>query len=438
MYRWFLALRYLLQRPINLLGMLGVMLGVWALIVVVSIFSGYIAEVRDHIRATTADVTVFGLSPDSSFARVRKIVEADANVLHCAPRMAWVGLLHPTTAKAPRPPDLVANAEIGEDSRFVHLLGVDPQAELQVSGLRDWLAAVEAPEVRVAPETLLAPRGEQPALLLSERRLQLEGLVPGDKVRVTCARLHSRVGQDLEAEDLDYAVQGAFASKYVLFDASTTFVHIDTLRRLLATSTADACNVVAVRLRDPSTDAATAKRLERALSAEFGFDLYVQNWEQTNATFLSAVDHQRSLMKLVLFVIMVVAAFLMFATLSMMVTEKVNDIGILTAMGANRRGVMQVFLSCGLAIAGVGTALGIGLGCLSAMYLDAFNTWVRGAFDVDLFPTTIYNLKRVPYALDPVWIGQVASMAMGVSVVVSALPAWRAARHDPIASLRED
>ena len=437
MYRWFLALRYLLQRPINLLGMFGVMLSVWALLVVVSIFSGYIVEVREHIRATTADVSVFGLPVDCSFERMRKVIEADPNVLSSAPRMAWVGLLHPA-APGTAPPAMTANSAIGEDSRFVHLVGIDPDAELAVSGLAGWLAAVEDPALRIATGDLLQPTGGVPSLLLSERRLALEGLRPGHSVRVTCARMHQGAGQNLEADDLDLAVQGAFASKYVLFDASTSFVHIDTLRKLLAAETADACNVVAVKLRDPSTDAATAQRLTRALEHELGHPVYVQNWEQTNATFLSAVDHQRALMKLVLFVIMVVAAFLMFATLSMMVTEKINDIGILTAMGANRRGVLQVFLTCGMAIAAVGTVLGILFGCLSAIYLDDFNNWMRASFDVDLFPTTIYNLKRVPHDLDPVWIGQVALMAMGVSMVVSGLPAWRAARHDPIASLRED
>ena len=143
-------------------------------------------------------------------------------------------------------------------------------------------------------------------------------------------------------------------------------------------------------------------------------------------------------MKLVLFVIMVVAAFLMFATLSMMVTEKVHDIGILTAMGATRFGVLQVFMSCGLAIAVAGTVLGILLGCLSAVYLDDFNQWLRASFGIDLFPTTVYNLRRVPYHLDPLWIAQVAAMALGVGVVVSGVPAWRASRHDPVTSLRNE
>lgn len=448
MYRWFLAVRYLLQRPINLLGVLGVTLGVWALIVVVSIFSGYIAEVRNHIHATTADVSIFNLPPDCPFARVRDIVEADPNVRACAPRLVWTGMLHPTHTGPTRPIPRDVNHEIGEDSRFLHLIGVAPEAELAVSGLAGWLAATEASDLRVDPAELLRPlpasTGDSAAepvatILLSERRVALEGLERGSQVRVTCTRLHAKGnGQSVDVTTMTLALQGAFTTKYVLFDASTALVNIDSLRRLLGSDQPDACNVVAVKLIDPSQDQATAARLERALQENLRYGVYAQDWEATNAMFLSAVDHQRSLMKLVLFVIMVVAAFLMFATLSMMVTEKVHDIGILTAMGATRLGVLQVFLSCGLAIAAAGTALGILTGCISAVYLDTFNEWMRDTFAIDLFPTKVYNLRHVPYELDATWIGQVALMALGVGVVVSGVPAWRAARHDPVDSLRAE
>jgi lipoprotein-releasing system permease protein len=446
MYRWFLALRYLLQRPINLLGVIGVTLGVWALIVVVSIFSGYIVEIRSHIHSTTADVSISNLPPDCPFAAVRAVIEADPNVAACAPRIAWTGMLHPTRREVTADrPVRAADSEIGEDSRFLHLLGVDPEAELAVTGLREWLDATTTADLRVDRDRLLQPmpaagdgdHPPRPTILLSERRAELEGLRAGDQVQVTCSRLHSRQAQTVDVESMKLVLQGAFATKYVLFDANTAILHIDTLRQLLGSTSPDACNVVAVKLRDQSQDVATAARLERALQRELQFGV-AQDWQSTNSQILSAVDHQRSLMKLVLFVIMVVAAFLMYATLSMMVTEKVHDIGILSAIGATRYGILQVFLSCGLAIAAAGTVLGILTGCLSAIYLDDFNQWLRATFGVDLFPTNVYNLRHVPYDLDATWIAQVASMALGVGTLVSGVPAWRASRHDPVTSLRNE
>jgi lipoprotein-releasing system permease protein len=298
--------------------------------------------------------------------------------------------------------------------------------------------------VRVAESDLLQPRRLadgtlRPALLLSERRAAVEGLAPGMLAHVTCSRMYTEDAQTVDLVTSELVLQGAFASTHVLFDASNALVHIDTMRHLLSSKNADACNVVAVKLRDPRQDRATAARLERALDRELDWDpIDVKDWQATEALFLSAVDHQRSLMKLILFAIMVLAGFLMFATLSMMVTEKVHDIGILTAMGATRLGVLQVFLSCGLAITVAGTVLGIVAGCVSAVYLDDFNQWLRATFDVDLFPTQVYNLRRVPFHLDPTWIAQVAGMAWGVGLFVAGVPAWRAARHDPVESLRNE
>jgi lipoprotein-releasing system permease protein len=133
---------------------------------------------------------------------------------------------------------------------------------------------------------------------------------------------------------------------------------------------------------------------------------------------------------------MVVAAFLMLATLSMMVTEKTADIGILTAMGGTPSGVTMVFLACGLVITFVGVLVGTVTGIVTAVYLEEVRQAVRWATGIDLFPVDVYNLARVPCTIDPLWLLQVAGMAMATGFVVSALPALRAARHDPLVSLR--
>ncbi|MEO6598118.1 MAG: FtsX-like permease family protein, partial [Planctomycetota bacterium] len=142
------------------------------------------------------------------------------------------------------------------------------------------------------------------------------------------------------------------------------------------------------------------------------------------------------LLKIVLIVIMVVAAFLMLATLSMMVTEKISDIGILTAMGGTPMGVTQVFLACGLTITAAGVVLGLAAGAVTAVYLEEVRQALLWATGIDLFPLEVYNLDRVPCSIDALWLLQVAAMALGTGFVVSALPALRAARHDPLVSLR--
>jgi lipoprotein-releasing system permease protein len=263
----------------------------------------------------------------------------------------------------------------------------------------------------------------------------------GAAVKITSARLSNgtTAGQQLMWLDREFAVAGAYATRHHEFDGANCFVDIHHLRSMMDTTAADPVTEVVVRCKDPTVNTATAERLRQKLNAAGPESTFVVGtWQQLNEQFLSAVDHQRSLMKLVLFVIMVVAAFLMYATLSMMVTEKTHDIGILTAMGATRRGVMQVFVSCGFAVQLIGAALGAVGGCISSFYLDDLNKWLRATFGVDLFPTTVYNLERVPYDIDPLWIAQVVSVALVVGFVVSGLPAWRAARYDPLQALRNE
>jgi lipoprotein-releasing system permease protein len=440
MYRLFLALKYLRSRPIHALGMLGVTVGVWALIVVVSIFSGFIKEVRAHVRAASSDVVVFGLDWSASFDAVRQALLDDPNVLDCAPRVVWYGLLHAFGKSAQVSPQVGPLHAAGADSSFVMLIGIDPAREAEVTGFATWLAEV-APgrHVRDARSPFTVA-GERPGILLSERRLQLEFVPPGATVRISTARLHGGLQQALDFREHDFTIAGAFSTRHVAFDDTSAFLPIAALCRLLDLG-AGTCNEVVVKLRDPALGKETAARLERRLTEALpaaAFDVRVRTWEQRNQAFLSAVDHQRSLMKLVLFVIMVVAAFLMYATLSMMVAEKTHDIGILTALGATRWGVLMLSLACGLTIATLGALLGVLLGSLSAVYLDAFNHWLRASFGIDLFPSSIYNLKRVPYDLDPVWILTVLAMALGCGALVSSLPAFRAAGCDPLRSLRNE
>ncbi|MGA0059578.1 MAG: ABC transporter permease [Planctomycetota bacterium] len=445
MYRYFLALRYLLARPINALGVVGIMLGVWALIVVVSIFSGFLKEVARHLQSSTADMTAINLPEGVDFDEVRSIVEADENVAACSPRIVWQGLVHPFGEQVGRAAPPAGMSELGAATPFVSVLGIEPELERGGTGFRDWITGIEDPRIRVAdPDRPLDALDGLPALVLSRQRMAEDGVMAGDRAKLTVGRMRRSGGrEELDFRPLACRVAGAYETSYAGFDGLNVFVHIDTMRAFLSENPGTAsANEVAIRLHDPSDAEATAGRLQRALAegvtGRGSSWIRVRTWAEANAGRIGNVEHQRSLMKLVLFVIMVVAAFLMYATLSMMVTEKTHDIGILTAMGASPRGVMAVFTGCGVAIAVVGAGLGVAFGCLSSIYLDTLNTFLTENFGIDLFPVRIYHLRRVPYDLDPVWISQVAGSALVGGALVAAIPAGRAARYDPRDSLRNE
>ncbi|MEE2887185.1 MAG: FtsX-like permease family protein [Planctomycetota bacterium] len=437
MYRYYLALRFIASRPINLLGIGGVMLGVWALIVVVSIFSGYIREVKEHVNTVSADMVIVNLGNGVKFAVAQGILEADQNVAACSPRLVWGGLLHPNVEKGG--PTTPIPGALPKNGPYVTIVGIDPALEIATTGFGRWLEAVTDPALQVAQDTLQETRNW---VLLSPLRAAKMQLARGDSVPLTMARLQQTWdGGMTQFGRLDPQLVGCFSTDHAGFDTLTVYLHIEALRSLIAKGNPDFTNEIAIKLRDgsPTATEQTRRRIEGALFSHPDFQYpqpLVKIAGEQEQGLLNAVDHQRGLMKLVLFVIMVVAGFLVYATLSMMVTEKIHDIGVLSALGATRRGVLQVFMTCGLAIALSGTLCGIVSGCITSIYLDPFNAWLKQTWDIDLFPIDIYNLPHVPYHLDPWWILIVGSSSLLLGLIAAAIPALRAMRNDPLDALR--
>ncbi len=444
MYRLFLAIRYLLTRPINLLGMGGIAIGVWALVVVVSLFSGFLKVVEDHVQASSSDIVVSQLPPWSEWPVLRDEIMADPNVAGAAPRLLHYGLLIAPGKRPPPAPLPGRGALHGGDQPFLFVFGVDPALEAQTTQFGQWLRHLDIPdELRVADvNDPLAAHNGTPTVLIGLERMQREGLRVGDALKLTTANLKDdgegkRTAVKIE---VDLIVAGAYQTEHGGFDGNNVFVAKQTLQQELFPEAPHHVQEVAVRIHDKSQLSETADRLQRLVERaternQRGYG-QVQTWSEKNAPFLANVAHQRELMKIVLTVIMVVAAFLMLATLSMMVTEKTADIGILTAMGGTPFGVTTVFLSCGLVITAAGVVLGLVSGVITGIYLEEIRQAVLWAFGIDLFPLDVYNLTRVPCRIEPLWLVQVAGMAMVTGLIVSVLPALRAARHDPLISLR--
>lgn len=442
MYRLFLALRYLLTRPINLLGMAGITISVWALVVVVSLFSGFLQVVERHVHEASADIAVTGLPSWTRWSTLRAALADDTNVAALAPRLLHYGMLARPGHRPPPAPLPGRGALHGGDQPFLFVQGIDAAAEAEVTGFTHWLADPGIPAALRCRGTPLAPMDGVPTVLLGLERMQREGLQVGDAVVLTTAQLRRDADGEQRPAKVQIALRigGAFKTAHSGFDGNTVFVAATTLRERLFPDEPDLVQEVAVRVHDAATLEDTAGRLQRALArvGERNERVYgrVQTWRERNGTFLASIEHQRSLMQIVLIVIMVVAAFLMLATLSMMVTEKVADIGILTAMGGTPGGVTTVFLGCGVVITIAGVLAGIATGIVTGVYLEEVRQALRWATGIDLFPVDVYNLDRVPCAIEPLWLVQVTAMALGTGIVVSALPALRAARHDPLVSLR--
>lgn len=460
-YSGFLAWRYLRTRWVNLLGMLGVAVAVWALIVVIAVFSGFIDEIRSSIRIATPDLLCTGLPLDTSYAELDEVLRADPDVAATAPRLRHHGMYFPYGRVGRRIQQTrgLVTSPLAFD--FVELIGVDPAKELETTGLATWIEQgiddgypVADPEhpLYVPPEReeRWRVRSRQPGtpgplidtspgILLSTRRLATGRLELGQQLSVVTARF-VRVDGDTDLVEVRryFAVAGGFETRHRVLDDTTALIGIDALREMLGQHpddpfAVDVVSDVAIRVRAGADSAVVAARLQDALAADFGAS--VLTWEEQNHVFLGAVDQERGMMKLILFAVMLVSAFLIYSTLHMTVTQKIKDIGILSSMGAAPSGVLRIFLISGAVVGVVGCALGVVTGVLSAYYLNDVNDWMRARFGVELFPTELYALDRVPYDIEPGWVVQVALLALAITLLAAWLPARRAARMDPVRAL---
>lgn len=491
----FLALRYLLMRRINLLGVLGVMFAVWAILVVDSVFTGFVSEIRKDVENSAPDLLVTDLPHDTSYEALRVAIEAKSDVVVAtAPRLRHHGMFH-ALRTPPRAERALGSSQVDFDHTehgFAQLVGIDPAREQVVSGLRAWLQ--RAPEefetrpVRGLPSThrsspVLDERDPQklarlqlpddvewrarrraglqteplaanhraiwPGVLLGWRRIRNAYWVEfGDPFDLVCASFlaDGKGTAQLQTHSDRLAFAGWFATGHRMVDETSALLPIETLRTLLGHDASDPLAIdlvtdVAVRLRaglSPASVDRTKQELRIAVQAVLPASAkpcLVVDWEEQNQVFLSAVAHEQGMMQFVLFVVMLVAAFVIYATLHMMVTQKVKDIGILAAIGGSPRSIGMVFLLGGLTVALIGTSLGIATGVLSAIYLNDANDWFFAHTGLELFPRRLFDLRAVPCDLAPSWIAKVAIGALLLALLVAFLPSRKAARMNPVTAL---
>lgn len=408
-YEWMLAARYLTTRRkqafitvITTISVLGVAVGVAALILGLSLATGIHQDIRERILGANAHVTVFappGEEGIADYAALQKRVEAVAGVVATAPALFEKGLMV---------------SEVSGTGTAVFIKGVSPEAEARVTEV--------AERFTEGGLDLLADReGAADPIALGKDLARALGVRPGDRVRVVVPQVRlSPWG--VEARRRAFEVVGIFDSGFYDYDSSWAYVSLEGARRLFGLG--DVATVIEVKLAD--LDDIEGRR---AAVAEAVGDLYpVTDMIAMNSTFFAALRTEKLLTFLVIGLIVVVAALNIVSTLILMVMEKVRDIGTLIAMGATARGVMLVFMAQGVLIGLAGTALGCGVGLGLA--------WVLDTYRLVPLPADVYFIPYVPFHVRPVDFALIASTALVVSFLATIYPAWRASRLDPVEALR--
>ena len=452
-FSWFLAVRYLTTRWVNLIGTVGIALAVWAMIVVIAVFSGFIGDTEEGVHEATPDLLLTELPQDADYTVLAPLLATDPDVVATAPRLTLPALISPRGGGR-RPPrsDLIGMRDEAGSNNIVLLVGIDTSAEDETTGFTEWIARVGG-ELHVADESdpFRVPfqkvrrfqrgtnmlLGDREGILLSTIRLKYgDNIQVGQEVNIVSARL-VQDGDEFVFRPIkmDLHFAGAYATDHRFLDRSMCLVDIELMRNYMGEDPFDGRELVtdvAIKVRDGADLSVVTDRIDKIVENETGGKAIT--WKEQNAIYLGAVDQERILMKVVLFAVLAVAGFLIFATLHMMVVQKTKDIGILTSMGATPGGIGALFVVSGMAIGSVGCAAGLISGYLSAFFLND----ITQLLGVPLFPPELYALNEVPINLELMWMVQVAGGALVLSLLVTWLPARRAARMDPIKALMHE
>jgi lipoprotein-releasing system permease protein len=424
-FSFFLALRYLQPKRtfvsiITLISVVGVMLGVMVLILVISVMTGFDRELR------------------------QKVIDFDTHILISTEDVLrdWRDL----TVKVRNTPGVVGTAPYVQGPvivEFQHkrlaplIRGVDPAEEEKVVPFKKFLKKgtgdLEGDSALVGIELA--------------RKLQID---VGDKLTVYSP---GNLGEILDgikelektkAEDERQAIDklrevvlpkeltitGIFETGHYLHDSEFLLVPIHVGQELYGLG--DALHGLRVRTTDPYGAEGVKREIQKFLQPPE----YAQTWIDMNNQYFEAVRLERTVMFFLLFFIIIVAAFGIMNTLITVTVQKTRDIGIMKAIGANIRQIVWVFLGQGVIVGLFGTLAGLGLGMTLIQYRNEFSQWLASTLGIEVFPKQVYQFSQIPAQVIPMDVAKICIGAFIVCCVFAFLPAYRAARLDPVTALR--
>ncbi len=384
-------------------SMLGIALGVAALIIVLSVMNGFQKEVRDRMLGVVSHIEIF--APDGAalpdLGRTLSQVRTHPQVLAAAPFIATQALL-----------------ARGEDMKGTMVRGIDPALEPSVTDL--------AAGLQNAALTRLVP-GEFGIVLGGELARSL-GVREGDKVtlvapsgQVTPAGVVPRLKQ--------MTVVGTFDSGHYEYDSALVLMHMDDAARIFRL---EGPTGVRVKLRDLHQAREVGAELARSLSG----DLVVRDWTRQNRTWFAAVQVEKRMMFIILTLIVAVAAFNLVSTLVMTVTDKRADIAILRTLGASPRSIMGIFVVQGAMVGVIGTFVGLALGLGVAFNIDVIVPALEQLFHASFLPKDIYLISRMPSEPQQADIVPIALISLVLAFLATLYPSWRASQVNPAEALR--
>lgn len=378
-------------------------LGVMALIIVLSVMNGFQKEVRDRMLSVLSHAEVYNLagSVGNWQDTLGTLKTAESRIVAGAPFVSGQALL---------------SAGAGVQGAMVR--GIDPASEPSVS---DIPSAVRMGSV----DNLKA--GSFGVILGRDLARQLR-VGPGDKVtlivskgNVTPAGFVPRMKQ--------MTVIGLVDSGHYEFDSTLCVMNVKDAATLFRTGGATG---IRLKLSDMNEAPAVVRSIRQHLPSGW----YATDWTMQNRTWFAAVQVEKTMMSIILFLIVLVGAFGLVSTLVMTVTEKQSDIAILRTLGASPGAIMRIFMIQGSIVGFTGVVVGVSLGLLIACNLDVIVPFIEGILGVEFLPKEIYFISSMPSDPRASDIVPIAVLSFAMSLIATLYPSWRAARTRPAEALR--
>ncbi len=384
-------------------SMLGIALGVAALIIVLSVMNGFQKEVRDRMLGVVSHIEIFAPNgaalPDVNLTLAQ--ARANPQVVGAAPFIATQALL-----------------ARGEDMKGAIVRGIDPTREADVTDLAVTLK--NGALARLVPGEFGVVLGGELARALGVREGDKLTLVaPGGQV--TPAGVVPRLKQ--------MTLVGTFDSGHYEYDSGLVMMHLDDAAKIFRL---EGPTGIRLKLKDLHQAREVAAQLAVTLSGE----LMIRDWTRQNRTWFAAVQLEKRMMFIILTLIVAVAAFNLVSTLVMTVTDKRADIAILRTLGASPKSIMGIFVVQGAMVGVIGTLAGLLLGLGVAFNIDVLVPALEKLLNASFLPRDIYLISRMPSEPQQADILPVALISLGLAFVATLYPSWRASQVNPAEALR--
>jgi lipoprotein-releasing system permease protein len=406
----FIGLRYIRAKRkshfvsfIAFISIAGVALGVFALIVVLSVMNGFGNELRDRTLSMTSHATISGYDGYvRDWSAVLEKAEQNKEVVAAAPYISKEVML--------------SNGRRVSGSL---IRGIQPEMESRVSLV----------ESKMVSGSLFDLKKGEYGIVLGRELANSLGVYEGERITVITPQA-SITAVGVMPRLRRFRVVGVFEVGMHQYDAAMAYIHLQDAAKLF--SYKDKVNGVRLKL----TDLFEAPRITREVEKDFGEDYWVKDWSKQHKNFFRALKTEKTVMFIILLLMVSVAALNIVSTLMMTVTDKESDIAILRALGMRPSSIMIIFIIQGAFIGFFGTLIGVGTGVPVALNVFEIVSWLELLFNTDFLPSDVYYISDIVADVKLSEVVTYALSAFSVTILATIYPAWRASKTLPAEALR--